>query len=45
LFLFTTPGAFAPDSPIGGFLMKDLILFGASLYTLGEALAASRDRR
>ncbi|HEY4176424.1 MAG TPA: DUF417 family protein [Kofleriaceae bacterium] len=43
-FLFTTPGAFSPVSPIGGFLMKDLILLGAALYTAGEALdAQSRD--
>lgn len=41
-FLFTTPGAFAPDNPIGGFLMKDLILFGAALFTAGEALGAPR---
>lgn len=39
-FLFTTPGAFSPDSPIGGFLMKDLILLGAAIYTAGEALEA-----
>jgi len=43
-FLFTTPGALAPDSPIGGFLMKDLILLGASLYSAGEALGARRAR-
>lgn len=41
-FLFTTPGAFAPDNPLGGFLMKDLILLGAALLTAGEALAAAR---
>jgi len=41
-FLVTTPGALEPDSAIGGFLMKDLILFGAALYTAGEALAASK---
>ena len=40
-FLVTTPGVFAPDSPIGGFLMKDLILLGAALYTAGEAQNAS----
>jgi uncharacterized membrane protein YkgB len=39
-FLFTTPGAFEPDSPIGGFLMKDLILLGAALFTAGEALTS-----
>lgn len=35
-FLVTTPNA--PT----GFLMKDLILFGAALYTAGEAFAAAR---
>ncbi len=35
-FLFTTPGA-----PVG-FLMKDLILFGAALYTAAEAFAAAK---
>ena len=37
-FLVTTPDALSPDNPIGGFLMKDLILLGAALYTAGEAL-------
>lgn len=41
-FLFTTPGAFAPDSPWGGFLMKDLVLLGAAWITAAEAL---NDRR
>jgi len=41
-FLATTPGALSPTSPIGGFLMKDLILLGAALYTAGEALGAVR---
>jgi uncharacterized membrane protein YkgB len=40
-FLFTTPGALAPESPVGGFLMKDLILLGAALYTAAEALQAA----
>jgi reactive chlorine resistance protein C len=40
-FLVTTPGALAPDNPIGGFLMKDLILLGAAVLTAGEALAAA----
>jgi uncharacterized membrane protein YkgB len=46
-FLFTTPGATAPESPIGGFLMKDVVLLGASLYTAGEAwlTAATGQRR
>ena len=36
-FLFTTPDALSPSNPLGGFLMKDLILLGAALYTAGEA--------
>ena len=44
-FLVTTPGALEPDSPIGGFLMKDLVLLGAALYTAGEALEATRHAR
>jgi uncharacterized membrane protein YkgB len=44
-FLFTTPGVFAPDNPMGGFLMKDLILLGAALFTSGEALEASAASR
>jgi len=41
-FLITTPHVLAPDNPFGGFLMKDLILLGAALYTAAEALAADR---
>lgn len=37
-FLFTTPGALAPGSDVGGFLMKDIILLGAAIWTAGEAL-------
>jgi uncharacterized membrane protein YkgB len=40
-FLITTPNVFAPSSPWGGFLMKDLILLGAALSTAAEALRAS----
>ena len=40
-FLFTTPGALAPGSDVGGFLMKDVILLGAAASTAGEALHAS----
>lgn len=40
-FLFTTPGL-SPD--LQGFLMKDLTLLGAALWTAGEALAAARTR-
>jgi len=39
-FMFTTPGAFAPDSYLGGFLMKDLLLMAASLFAAGEAWSA-----
>lgn len=39
-FLVTTPGALSPVSPIGGFLLKDIILLGAALYTAAEALEA-----
>lgn len=44
-FLVTTPGILAFDNPFGGFLMKDLILLGAALYTAAEALQASTARR
>jgi reactive chlorine resistance protein C len=37
-FLFSTPGILALESPAFGFLVKDLILLGAALYTAGEAL-------
>jgi reactive chlorine resistance protein C len=37
-FLFSTPGVLDPMSPAFGFLVKDLILLGAALYTAGEAL-------
>jgi uncharacterized membrane protein YkgB len=47
-FLFTTPGVtdaaaggFPALSSIGQFLLKDLVLLGASVWTLGEALSAS----
>ena len=40
-FLVTTPGALRPDNPAGGFLMKDIVLFGAALFTAAEALRAS----
>lgn len=44
-FLFTTPGATSASSPLSGFLMKDVILFGAALYTAGEARTAITSRR
>ncbi|HVY31083.1 MAG TPA: DUF417 family protein [Polyangiaceae bacterium] len=40
-FLVTTPGALEPSNPWGGFLMKDILLLGAALFSAGEALAAS----
>jgi reactive chlorine resistance protein C len=43
-FLFTTPGAISPMSPINGFLLKDLLLLGAALFTCAEALSASHGR-
>jgi reactive chlorine resistance protein C len=43
-FLFTTPGVFAPSSPWGGFLMKDLILLGAALFTASESLRRAGGR-
>jgi uncharacterized membrane protein YkgB len=51
-FLFSTPGAFvwAPDFPVpvpgpaGGFLVKDLFLLGASVWSLGESLQTVRAR-
>jgi uncharacterized membrane protein YkgB len=41
-FLFTTPGALSLMHPAGGFLMKDVVLLGACVATLGEALRATR---
>jgi uncharacterized membrane protein YkgB len=50
-FLATTPGSWGvvdgilvPTGP-GGFLIKDLLLLGASVWTAGEALSATRRRR
>jgi len=37
-FLVTTPDVFAPTSPWGGFLMKDIMFLGAALLTGAEAL-------
>lgn len=39
-FLFTTPGL-DPASADAGFLLKDLTLLGAALWTAGEALSAA----
>ena len=43
-FLVTTPGALSPTSPFGGFLMKDIMLLGAALFTAGEAWRATGHR-
>lgn len=51
-FLFTTPGVVvnhAGPIPVlgaqpGQFLLKDLVLIGVTLWTLGEALGARRNR-
>lgn len=44
-FLVTTPGALSPSNPWQGFLLKDIILLGAALYTAAEALQAARPAR
>lgn len=44
-FLFTTPGALDGSSSLRGFLLKDVILLGAALYTAAEALGASTRAR
>ena len=41
-FLVTTPGALSAASPLGGFLMKDLLLLGAALFTAAESFRAAR---
>ena len=43
-FLFTTPGL-DPQGSDTGFLLKDLTLLGAALWSAGEALAAARADR
>ena len=50
-FLFSLPGwekslgGFPALSGSGGFLLKDLVLLGASFWTLGDSLADSQARR
>jgi uncharacterized membrane protein YkgB len=52
-FLFTTPGVVATRAggvPVlsalpGQFLLKDLVLIGVALWTLGDSLGAARFRR
>jgi uncharacterized membrane protein YkgB len=47
-FLFTTPGVTAAGGfPVlsvlpGQFLLKDIVLIGAALWTLGDSLGAAR---
>jgi reactive chlorine resistance protein C len=41
-FLFSTPGALSPMHPAFGFLLKDVVLLGASVTTLAEALRAAQ---
>ncbi|MDT5136639.1 MAG: hypothetical protein QOD58_901 [Mycobacterium sp.] len=51
-FLFTTPGLIATRAwgiPVltaqpGQFLLKDIVLLGVAIWTLGDALRASRSR-
>ncbi len=50
-FLLTTPGVWQEgygfpylSGPIGQFLIKDVVLLAASIWTAGEALAAARMR-
>jgi uncharacterized membrane protein YkgB len=43
-FLVTTPDVWSPTSPWGGFLMKDVMLLGAALYSAAEALGAAAVR-
>jgi uncharacterized membrane protein YkgB len=50
-FLFSLPGwetslgGFPALSGSGGFLLKDTVLLGAALYTLGDSLASERHAR
>lgn len=48
-FFFTTPGVYIPDTGVmaisvlpGQFLLKDIVLLFASVFALGNALAASK---
>ncbi|HEY5958824.1 MAG TPA: DUF417 family protein [Polyangiaceae bacterium] len=40
-FLVTTPGILEPTNPFGGFIMKDIVLLGAALWSAAEALRAA----
>jgi uncharacterized membrane protein YkgB len=41
-FLVTTPGAISPMNPFHQFLLKDVVLLGAALFTAAEALSATK---
>jgi reactive chlorine resistance protein C len=43
-FLVSTPGVLSPTSAFGGFLLKDIMLLGAAVYTAAEALEAMEQR-
>jgi uncharacterized membrane protein YkgB len=48
-FILSTPGVWDPGFPAlsatGSFLIKDLVLLGACVFTAGEALLAAQARR
>lgn len=44
-FLITTPGIWEPTNPFGGFIMKDVILLGAALWSTAEAVRAAAPRQ
>jgi uncharacterized membrane protein YkgB len=48
-FMLSTPGVWDPGFPAlsatGSFLIKDLVLFGACVFTTGEAVAAAASAR
>ena len=47
-FLFTTPGVFSGFGLLtstGSFLIKDVVLLGVALWTLGDSLGAARRAR
>ncbi|HEY3254245.1 MAG TPA: DUF417 family protein [Polyangiaceae bacterium] len=41
-FLASTPGVLEPTNQTGGFLMKDILLLGAALFTASESFRAGR---
>ena len=51
-FMLSTPGVWQPDlrfpwnrGQVGQFLVKDLILLGAAIWTAGDSLEAAAVRR